>query len=376
MEPNTDNTGGDNQLEQTVASIIGGGGQDPTPPVAPPEKIGEVTIDQFNSLLEQATGGTIKGWDDLQSNLQISQQFPTVKQQLEEFKAKSQMPQFPNDFAKETVDFFSKGGTIDEFYRFVDLQRMDTEQMEALDLVRWDYQQKYPSFTSEQIDNLISKDIGRINPETRTEKQGEGEEAKEVTTEIPADPTALAELARRAHDVRKAIEQKKVQVKTPQAAADNEAQQQQFENTSNLISQLTGFALNDFSKVNFKFEGVEGEGFDFPIPKEFEGQLKTLTSQLVMQEYMAGKFELNQQTFNASVKPMIEQTARQLVLAQYGDKMIEAAYRHALEEGSNGRQRRQHNVPPRGQQQRQENSGNKMPEWKKQLRAKEAQRLI
>lgn len=63
---------------------------------------------------------------------------------------------FANDTVKEINDWVSKGGDLKDYY---ELKMTDYDNMEDMEIVRREYQQKYPSLSKEQLERKLNRDF-------------------------------------------------------------------------------------------------------------------------------------------------------------------------------------------------------------------------
>ena len=129
-------------------------------------------VDIYSHLVE-ATGGRIKSQDDLANLLGRADQFDTLQAEHQRLVAQSKLSPFANDLVKTANDFFKDGGQVEDFYRLLDLKRIDVDSMEPINLVRMKFKFDHPDLSTEEVDALIKKRIGNFEGEAK-EEGGQG----------------------------------------------------------------------------------------------------------------------------------------------------------------------------------------------------------
>lgn len=272
----------------------------------------------FNKLLVEATGGKVANADALNN---ILAQTGTMQARLQELEAKSSLNPFANDFVANANDFFANGGTVDEFKRFLDVQSLDPEQMDPVELVKWDLQGKYPTLNDTELNALIEKQYGKFTPT----KDEEGKE-------IPPDVAAIASLKAKAIEVGKDLSQKKVQFATPQAALQRKQEEEAAQKQEAAMKSLIGHSIADLAQIPVSIKEKEETVFDFafPLPDEFKQEAVSAVLPIAIEQMKAGKLPVSQAEFEKTTVPAIREMAETIAYMRFGPQIVEAAVRHAI----------------------------------------------
>lgn len=321
--------GGGSDPTQIAASITsqGTGGQE-TPPANPnpgndpgtqdPQKDTPAGGDDpFVTKLVEATGGKVKSAEELSGIIERAGQLDSLQAKIQQMEAQSKLSPFANDFVKSANDFFKSGGTTDEYYRLLDLKRVEVDGMEPLDVIRRKYEFENPGFSPQEIDALIKKDIGNF----------EGE-VKEEGGQPVVDPIVSAEIRRQGNRAKDWLKQQQDSVATPAAALDRQTQQAQMQKMDEAWSTVTNFALGEVNNIELQFDGIEDQ-FSFPIPADFKNQLNEAVKMFAMNAHREGQLPLTSDGYESTIKPALQDWARRVVMMNYGPDIIKAAVAHA-----------------------------------------------
>lgn len=269
-------------------------------------------------ILEEASGGKIK---DLEGLKGVLTEREALQARTAELEAKQNLNPFVNDFVKETNDFFAKGGTTDEFFNFMEVRKLDPDKMDAIDLVRYDYRNKYKGFSDEEIDALISKDVG----DWRTTKTEDGKE-------ITPSQAVLADIKRRSMEVGTRIREQKEKLSTPAAVIRQKEDQERTAQIEASMKGLVGLALKDFSAipVSIREKDQDVYSFEFKLPAEFQAEaMQAILPQAIM-ALKSGVLPVTQAEFESKTLPALKQMANAVAFARHGQQIVETAVRDAI----------------------------------------------
>lgn len=299
----------------------------PAPPATPPENGsqpdgGEGTgngVDIYSQLVE-ATGGRIKSQDDLTALLGRADQFDTLQAEHQRLVAQSKLSPFANDLVKTANQFFQDGGNIEDYYRLIDLKRIDLDSMDPVSLVRMKFQFDHPDLSGEEINALIKKRIGNFDGEV-----------KEEGGSPVVDPAVSAEMRVQAADAKKWIQEQREKIATPEAAVQRVNQEKQAAQMDADWTAVTNFALQDMKSIELKFDGIEGT-LPFQIPDDFRKQLVESVKYFAMDAQRQGHLTLNAETYESQVKPQLEAWAQRIAYMHLGPDIVKSAVAHATAE--------------------------------------------
>ena len=305
-------------------------------------------------VLEEASGGQIKDLDGLKGL--ISEHSP-LQARVKELEAKQSLNPFANEFVSQTNEFFAKGGSVDEFYEFLSVKKLDPEKMAPLDMLRYDYRSRYKGLNDQEIDALIRKDIGSWEPV-------KGEDG----TEKPVDLSVQAEMKRRSQEIATKIKETQTKLQTPAAAIQAKQQEEKQQQLLNSMQQLVGFAVKDLNKVPLSLKDKEKElfNFEFELPKEFSGLALQAVMPLAIEAFQKGTLSVSQADFESKTVPQIKAWATQAAWAAYGPQIAEVMVRDALAKAS-----KEQAAQSAGMRTQPHERGKNLPEdWVTQLKAK------
>lgn len=271
----------------------------------------------ITQVLVEATGGAVKGIDDLKGMIG---QHQALQAEIEALRAKTSLSPFANEFVQNTNDFFSKGGTMDEYTRFLEAQRMDPDKMSPEELVRFQYQAKYPGLTNEEVDALITKDVGRFRPA----KSEDG-------TEVGPDPAATAELKRRALEAKQLVVEHKAKLGTPAKIVEEKNRQEQQEKLTQAMQSLVSHSVKSLNAIPVSIKDKDVEfGFSFELPNEFMQEAIQAVTPMAIEAFKSGQLSPSQNDFESKTMPTIQEWAKAVAYMKFGPQIVEAAVRDAL----------------------------------------------
>lgn len=272
----------------------------------------------IQQVLEEASGGVIKDVEGLKG---FVTNFQTLQAKAAELETKASLDPFVNEFTKNTNEFFAKGGTTDEYLRFLEVSRLDPEKMAPIDLVRHDYRDRYPQLSPEEIDAKIRKDIGAWTPT-------KGEDG----IETPVDTATSAELKVRAAEVAKKLADQKAKLATPVAALQAKDQEEREKQVVQGMQTLVNFAVKGVNKIPLKIADKDKEvfAFDFELPKEFAEEAMQAVLPLAVAAFKKGELSANQADFESKTLPVLQDWARSIAWMKHGQKLTELAIRDAI----------------------------------------------
>lgn len=313
----------------------------------------------FSQRLVEATGGQLNNLEDFNQFWGKANNYEALQAELNQLRAKTQMSPFANEMVGTINDFFQKGGTMEEYYRLMDMQKIDPEQVQDLDAIRQQYRHQYPKMTSNQIDLLIKKDIGNF----------EGEK-DEDTGQAVVDPMVTAEISRKGDQARAWIREQKQKLGTPEAAIRNQTEQAQVEGYKSAWKDLSTFALQGMDSISIPVEGFEG--LNFPIPEEFKQDLVQAVSAYAFQAQQSGQIPISSDKYESTIKPQLQEWAQRVVWMAHGPKIAEALAKHAVAQATKRAKLDASGLPPRSSQQQQpvevnEESKKAFNEFKRQM---------
>lgn len=276
------------------------------------------TIDQaIQNMLVEATGGTVKNLDDLKGFVSNSQ---SLQAKITELEARTAIDPFSNEFVKNTNEFFSKGGTIDEFYGFLEVKKLDPEKMNPVDLVRYDYQNKYKGMTPQEIDSLIKRDVGNWEP------------TKTADGEIQPDPAVLADLKRRGFEAASKIKEQQAKLSTPAEAIRTKEAELRNQQIQTSMQSLVAFSVKDTTKIPISIKEKDKEvfAFEFELPQGFQQLAQQAVTPIAIEGFKKGELSINQAEFEAKTAPVLRDMAQKIAWLNYGPQIVEVAVRDAI----------------------------------------------
>ena len=245
MNDNTDNGGSFEGEDFDALAQLAAGGQQQPEPTALPEKFGNVAFNDFNTALVEATGGTVKGFDDFKQVIAakeklstLEKEYQTLKQQEEAFKGG---PKYANELSQKIDDMYRNGTPEDSIMDFIKLQRMDVAAMEDKDVMKNIFKREYPDFSDEELDQAIAEEFGESG----------------------------IKLKKAAIEGRKQLEQLKVNIQEPEHVRTQKAQTEQLQARFAKWNTVTDTVWGKQEQHTFDIEiGDDKSSFAFAVPEE------------------------------------------------------------------------------------------------------------
>lgn len=274
-----------------------------TPPVATVETPPVVTVMEtpapvseetkpvepdFNKLVEEWTGGTFKDVDTLKQALPKFSQYDAVKQERDQFEAKTKENPYASDYVRILNDLVQKGATPDQLSNFQkinsigDIASLTPVDAKVAKLVLID------GYNENVARKMVDRDYPVGDYEDGTDDKLILEEKLRVDSN--ADKAALAHY--------------KAQTSTAPATNDDAklqalAQRTQHENYVKQIVPSIAGQINGMGELSFKDDkGTEQGKLKFDYPPEFKARIPG-----ILEEYfMDGQTPINNDTVQQAFK--------------------------------------------------------------------------
>jgi len=256
MEGNAEMGGQEVQLSEEFAALqqeLLGGQQSLEQPQLP-EKIGELGREDFEKLLEEASGGTIKNFNDFKEVTNYRSERTELQNKLKEYEQISKLneggPKFANELVQKLNDFYSNGVPEEQIYEFLRVQKMNVEELADMDVLRMKYNKEYPGLTDDDFEKLIDAEFGDL----------EGIGGLKMKKAAMVGRKELAELKVSLSEPEHLRMQKTVQ----------EQQENRFKNWHTLLNATQG----NKEQTQFKVPvGDDVHEINFAVPKEYRDLL-------------------------------------------------------------------------------------------------------
>lgn len=227
-----------------LAQFAAGGEQQPEP-TALPEKFGNVAFVEFEKAIVEATGGTVKGFEDFKQVLASREKFSTLEKDYQTLKEQEQAfkggPKYANELSQKIDDMYRNGVSEDNIMDFIKLQRMDVNAMDDKDVMKNVFKREYPQFSDEELDQMIEEEF---------------------------DGSSL-KLKKAAIEGRKTLEQLKVNIQEPENVRMQKAQTEQLQARFTKWATVTDTVWGKKEQHTFDIEiGDDKSAFNFAVPEE------------------------------------------------------------------------------------------------------------
>jgi len=309
---NGQSSGMENQFDQLLKEV-----QEPTTEAPQyPEKIGELNLSDFESLLEEASGGSIKQYGELKEALSAKDKYAELQGKLQELEQRSKLyeggPQYANPLVQKLDEFYKNGVPDNQIEEFLAVQKMDVDNLGDVDVVKMLMKREYPALTSEDLDRLIEDQYGDL------------------------EDIGGIKLKKDALDGRKKLAELKVNLSEPEhlrvQAASRKQAEERFNNWNRLTTTLYGKKETHEFNVDV---GDEKHSVNFPIPNEFRGLLAAeLARYATTNEIPPTRDGLN----------ALNDFAERSILFRYGKEIMATLFRDAAAKTKEGVLSKVHNI--------------------------------
>jgi len=327
MEFNQNSNGTDDPIEdQEVNNLLNEFNVDPVgeAPIVTPEKIGELNFEDFQKGLVEATGESVKSYQELQDLVKMKSDYENVLNERNRLAEESKMSPFENDFVKQINSLTKGNASMEEIQQFVNIQAMDIENLGDLEALKMQLKRELGSaYTPEEISALIEEqieDFGDLEDEDNHRGRAKLKQAGAL---------AKQELAKL-----------KVETGEPESVKAHKLQQQaytkQYTKWNTLNAQLLG--TKETHSISYELPGGKTGNIDVPVEAEIMQEIVQQVSQAAAQ---AG-LPFNKKTYDEVITPY----ANKLVWSAYGPQILQQALSSHINQAVDKTNQKLANVDP------------------------------
>lgn len=212
-----------------------------------PPSIGDIPIDKFESLLVEATGGSINNYSQFQEAItakdkyaELQEKLGYLENQLTEYQGG---PKYSNELVQKLDEMYRNGIPEDNIQEFIKLQRMNIDEISDKDVMKMVYSKEYPGLKEDELEQLLEDEYGDL------------------------DGIGGVKIKKAAIEGRKKLQQMKVNLQEPEALRMQKAAEAEAEKTFNNWHKVVNTIMNK-PQHEFKIDlGGKESVLNFSLPE-------------------------------------------------------------------------------------------------------------